>query len=80
MFTLSLLIVTWNNQMTPTIQSQLDALYTSRDEQTPIVRDAIKESLEPLKRRTEQRQRAPLEATGRIARAPARRLHVLSRF
>ena len=27
MFTLSLLIVTWNNQMTPTIQSQLDALY-----------------------------------------------------
>ena len=71
MFTLSLLVVTWNNQMTPTIQSQLDALYTSREEKTPIVRDAIKESLEPLKRRTEQRQRAPLEAP---AASPVRQL------
>jgi hypothetical protein len=71
MFTLSLLVVTWNNQITPTIQSQLDALYTSREEKTPIVRDAIKESLEPLKRRTEQRQRAPLEAP---AATPVRQL------
>ena len=71
MFTLSLLVVTWNNQMTPTIQRQLDALYTSREEQTPIVRDAIKESLEPLKRRTEQQQRAPLEAP---AASPVRQL------
>lgn len=62
MFTLSLLIVSWNNQMTPSIQRQLEALYASRGERAPIVRDAIQESLEPLKRRTEQRQRAP-EAT-----------------
>lgn len=71
MFTLSLLIVSWNNQMTPTIQRQLDALYTSRDERAPIVRDAIQESLEPLKRRTEQRQRAPQEAP---AASPVRQL------
>ncbi|MBX9590332.1 MAG: hypothetical protein K2X43_13580 [Hyphomonadaceae bacterium] len=59
MFTLSLLVVTWNNQMTPTIQSYIDALYTSREAQAPIVRDVIQESLEPLKRRTEQQQSAP---------------------
>ena len=59
MFTLSLLIVSWNNQMTPTIERYLEAIYSSRDERAPIVRDAIQESLEPIKRRTEQRQSAP---------------------
>lgn len=62
MFTLSLLIVTWNNQMTPGIERQLDALYKSREDKAPIVRDAIKESLETLQRKTEQRQLAPQEA------------------
>lgn len=71
MFTLSLLIVSWNNQMTPTIQRQLDALYTSRGERAPIVRDAIQESLEPLKRRTEQRQSAPQQVP---AVSPVRQL------
>jgi hypothetical protein len=71
MFTLSLLVVSWNNQMTPFVQSQLEALYSTREEKTPIVRDVIKESLDPLKRRTEQRQRAPLEAP---APSPVRQL------
>lgn len=59
MFTLSLLIIGWNNQMTPTIERQLESIYSSREEHTPIVRDAIKESIEPLKRRSDQIQRAP---------------------
>jgi hypothetical protein len=71
MFTLSLLVVSWNNQMTPTIQAHLEALYSSREENAPIVRDVIKESLEPLKRRTEQLERAPSEVP---APSPVRQL------
>src|SRR6185312_8420746 len=48
-----------------------DALYSSRDEQTPIVREAIKESLEPLKRRAEHRQASPEQAP---APSPVRQL------
>jgi hypothetical protein len=72
MFALSLLVVSWNNQMTPVIQARLDALYASRDQQAPIVRDAITESLEPLRRRrVEQARRAPLEAP---SQTPVRQL------
>ena len=65
MFTLSMLIVSWNNQITPAVQRQLDALYSTRDTRGPVVRDVIKESLEPIQRRTEQQQqRAPQEPLG----------------
>jgi hypothetical protein len=71
MFTLSLLVVTWNNQMTPSIQRQLDALYSSREEKTPIVREVIKESIEPLKRRAEKAERTPQDVP---AVSPVRQL------
>jgi hypothetical protein len=71
MFTLSLLIVAWNNQMTPSIQRQLDALYSTREEKTPIVREVIKESIEPLKRRAEKAERAPQDTP---AASPVRQL------
>jgi hypothetical protein len=57
MFTLSLLIVSLNNQMSPFIEKQMRALYETREERAPIVRDVIKESLETIQRKTEQRER-----------------------
>ena len=51
MFTLSLVVVSLNNQMTPVIQRQVDALYATRGQQPQIVREVIEESLEPLKRK-----------------------------
>ena len=60
MFTLSLVVVQLNNQMTPPIEGWLNALYKERGEQAPIVRDVIQEGLEPLQRKqaTQQRERA----------------------
>jgi hypothetical protein len=54
MFTISLLVVSLNNQMTPAIQRQIEAVQAKQDQQSPIVRDVIRESLDPL-----QRQAAP---------------------
>src|SRR5262249_16419942 len=48
MFVLSLVVVSLNNRMTPPIERQLDALYTTRQERAPIVRDVIQESLGPV--------------------------------
>ena len=53
MFTLSLLVVMLNNRMAPPIERQLDALYRAREQQAPIVRDVIAETLEPLQQRRE---------------------------
>ena len=68
MFTLSLVIVQLNNQMTPPIERWLNTLYKERGEQAPIVRDVIQEGLEPLQRKqaTQQREKAaaPSEQTG----------------
>jgi hypothetical protein len=51
MFTLSLLIVSLNNQMAGPIGRALDSIYQAREEQAPIVRDVIQEGLEPLQHR-----------------------------
>jgi hypothetical protein len=51
MFALSLVVVSFNNRITPPIERQLDALYETRDKQTPMVRDVIQESLAPIKRK-----------------------------
>ena len=60
MFTLSLIVVSLNNQMTPPIEDWLNALYKDRGAQAPIVRDVIQEGLEPLQRKqaTQQREKA----------------------
>ena len=56
MFTLSLLVVSLNNQMAGPIENILDRIYQTREEQAPIVRDVIQEGLEPLQhRQAEQR-------------------------
>jgi hypothetical protein len=59
MFTLSLFVVMLNNWMTPPIEKHLDALYRGRQEQAPIVRDVIQETLEPLQLKNQQRGPAP---------------------
>jgi hypothetical protein len=51
MFTISLFVVMWNNQLTPSIERGLNSLYQSRSEQTPTVKDVLEESLGPLSRR-----------------------------
>lgn len=51
MFALSLLVVSWNNQISPVIEKQFDALYQTRDNQ-PVI---IQEQLETLKRKDEAR-------------------------
>ena len=60
MFTLSLLIVSWNNQVSPSIERQVEALYKTRAQQPAIVQ----ESLETLQRKTETRQRTQPEGKG----------------
>ncbi len=77
MFTLSLFVVTLNNWMTPPIERQLEAIYSSRQQQAPMVRDVIQESLEPLQRQTQQRERAAAAAlapTGQQKPSPVREL------
>jgi hypothetical protein len=51
MFTLSLYVVMLDNRITPPIERALDAVYSSRKDQAPIVKDVIEESLKPLKDR-----------------------------
>jgi hypothetical protein len=65
MFTLSLVVVSVNNQMAPVIERQLHAINATRDAQPAVVREIIKESIEPL-----QRKRAP----GSSERSPVREL------
>jgi len=78
MFTLSLLVVQLNNQMTPPIERWLNTLYKDRGEQAPIVRDVIQEGLEPLQRKqaTQQRERAaaPSEQASAPRPSPVREL------
>jgi hypothetical protein len=54
MFTLSLLVVSFNNQISPGIERWVDALYKSRDQQLVIVQ----ESLETLQRKAEAQPRS----------------------
>jgi hypothetical protein len=65
MFTLSFMVVSLNNQMAPAIERQLQAINATRDQQPAIVREIIKESIEPL-----QRKPAP----GSKERSPVREL------
>jgi hypothetical protein len=51
MFTLSFLVVSLNNQMTPAIERQLQTINATRDQQSPVVREVIRESLDPLQRK-----------------------------
>jgi hypothetical protein len=75
MFALSLFVVTLNNWMAPPIERQLDALYHGRQQQAPIVRDVIQETLEPLQRQNEQRARAGAPApAGQPKPSPVREL------
>ncbi len=60
MFTLSLLIVTWNNQVSPSLERQVEALQRTREQQSVIVQ----EQLETLQRKAETRQRTQQDAKG----------------
>jgi hypothetical protein len=62
MFTLSFLVVSMNNQMAPAIERELAAINASRDQQAPIVREIIKESLDPLQRKVApgSKERSPV--------------------
>lgn len=51
MFTLSFMVVSLNNQMAPAIERQLQVINAARDTQPAIVREIIKESVEPLQRK-----------------------------
>ena len=62
MFTLSLFVVMLDTWMTPPIERAVNAIYESRRDQTPIVKDVIEESLKPLQRRTAEQQSAPAQA------------------
>jgi hypothetical protein len=56
MFILSLVVVQWNNQLTPVIQNVADAIYRSSKDQHAIVRDVIEESLGPVQRQARRTQ------------------------
>jgi hypothetical protein len=58
-----------NNRMAPPIESALDALYSGRAQQAPIVRNVIEESLQPL-----QQRRAAPPASGVPRPSPVREL------
>jgi hypothetical protein len=71
MFTLSLLVVSLNNQMAGPIATALDSIYQSREAQAPIVRDVIQEGLEPLQhRQAELKGDSPVSSPA-AARPPA---------
>ena len=85
MFTLSLLAVSVNNQLAGPIEKALDAIYQTREEQAPIVRDVIQEGLQPLQQRQAEQRDASSAAAGQPSassrpprRARARRFHLLS--
>jgi hypothetical protein len=63
MFTLSMFVVMLNNLMAPPIERGVKALYQSRGEQAPIIRDVIEESLQPLARETQKREKAAATAS-----------------
>jgi hypothetical protein len=63
MFTLSLLVVSLNNQMAGPIENALDTIYQTREAQAPLVRDVIQEGLEPLQQRQAE-QRGDSAPTG----------------
>ncbi|HWB44349.1 MAG TPA: hypothetical protein VG900_02840 [Hyphomicrobiaceae bacterium] len=69
MFTLSLYVVMLDNRITPPIEQAIDAIYTSRKDQAPIVKDVIEESLKPLKDR--QAEEAAGQMVPRRERQPA---------
>jgi len=71
MFTLSLLVVSLNNQMTGPIERALDAIYQARDEQAPIVREVIQEGLEPLRHRQADDKARAGEPPSQRSRPPA---------
>jgi hypothetical protein len=62
MFTLSMIVVMLNNWMAPPIEQQLNTLYRTRTEQAPIIRDVIEESLTPLQREAQKREKAASSA------------------
>ena len=68
MFTLSLIVVSLNNQMAPPIEDSLNGSTRPRG-QPPIVRDVIQEGLEPLQRQATQSQKAGAPS----AQPPAKR-------
>ncbi len=57
MFALGLLLIMWHNAATPTIKSYVDAIWQQRDKQEGIVRDVIKETLEPISPQAIQQRR-----------------------
>jgi hypothetical protein len=63
MFTLSMVVVMLNNWMAPPIEQHLKELYRTRTEQAPIVRDVIEESLKPLEREAQKREKAATSTT-----------------
>src|SRR5262245_31008554 len=71
MFTLSLLVVSLNNQMAGPIERALDTIYQAREERAPIVRDVIQEGLEPLQRQAREGSPAASDRPSQSARPPA---------
>ena len=69
MFALSLTVVMLNNWMAPPIEQHLKELYRTRGEQAPIVRDVIEESLMPLQRETQKREKAATSTTAEPGKA-----------
>ena len=69
MFTLSMTVVMLNNWMAPPIEQHLKELYRTRGEQAPIVRDVIEESLMPLQRETQKREKAATSTTAEPGKA-----------
>jgi len=64
MFTLSLFVVMLNNWMTPSVESGVKYVWQTRESQPSIVRDVIKESLEPLQRKDDRRTATPPQSGG----------------
>jgi hypothetical protein len=67
MFTLSLLVVTLNNKMSPSVERYVASLDQKRDQQS----EAVKESLETLQRKAERRE---LAKPGSSTQTPVRQI------
>src|SRR5262249_14400659 len=74
MFTLSMVVVMLNNWMAPPIERGVKALYQSRGEQAPIIRDVVEESLQPLPRETQKREKAATTASEPAKPTPIREI------
>jgi hypothetical protein len=57
MFALGLALVMFHNIATPTIKAQVDKIWLGKDQQPGIVRDLIKETLEPITRQAIEQRR-----------------------